>query len=161
MSRSFADLFANQALWIPISAAISVQLYKFFTAWIRSHTFHLHVLFTTGRMPSSHSALVCSLAAVTGMQYGLGSAYFAISAIFALVVMYDARGVRQESGHHARILNRMVREVFSGHPISDEDYRELKELLGHTAGEVLVGALVGIVYAAIAFALLGFPAPPI
>lgn len=160
MSAAFSEFFSNQALWVPISAAIFVQLYKFIKAWIQSHTFDLHVLFTTGGMPSSHSALVSSLAAVTAIQYGLGSTYFAIAAIFALVVMYDARGVRQESGHHARILNRMVREVFSGHPISDEDYRELKELLGHTAGEVLVGALVGILYAILAFAWMGFPPPP-
>jgi acid phosphatase family membrane protein YuiD len=94
-------------------------------------------------MPSSHSALVTSLATATGIQFGFDSPYFAISCVLALIVMYDARGVRQESGQHARILNQIVRELMSGHTISE---RELKELLGHTTIEVFVGALVGIVY---------------
>jgi acid phosphatase family membrane protein YuiD len=94
-------------------------------------------------MPSSHSALVTSLATASGLQFGFGSGYFAIASVLALIVMYDARGVRQESGQHARILNQILRELFSGHAISE---RELKELLGHTTTEVFVGAVVGIVY---------------
>ena len=122
---------------------VGVQIFKFGREWLRKGVLSLHVLFSTGGMPSSHSALVTSLATTTGLQFGFGSGYFAISCVLALIVMYDARGVRQESGQHARILNQIVRELFSGHTISE---RELKELLGHTTTEVFVGALVGIIY---------------
>jgi len=87
--------------------------------------------------------MVVSLATVLGIQYGLDSPYFAIAVILAVIVMYDATGVRQQSGKHARVLNQILRELFSGQPISEE---ELKELLGHTGFEVLIGALVSILY---------------
>jgi acid phosphatase family membrane protein YuiD len=125
---------------------IGVQLFKFLRDWLRNGEFSIPVLFSTGGMPSSHSALVTSLATATGIRFGFGSGYFAIACVLALIVMYDARGVRQESGQHARVINQIVRELFSGHAISD---RELKELLGHTTIEVFVGALVGIIYTVI------------
>jgi acid phosphatase family membrane protein YuiD len=140
---AFAAISSNLTLLIPLSAMIGVQIFKFVREWLRTGEASIAVLFSTGGMPSSHSALVTSLATATGIQYGFGSAYFAISCVLALIVMYDARGVRQESGQHARVINQIVRELFSGHAISD---RELKELLGHTSLEVFVGALVGIIY---------------
>jgi len=94
-------------------------------------------------MPSSHTAMVGSLATALGMQYGLDSPYFAIAAVLAFIVMYDATGVRQQSGKHARILNQIMRELFSGQPVSEE---ELKELLGHTGFEVIIGLLMSILY---------------
>jgi uncharacterized protein len=139
----FTAVSTNITLWIPLSAMILVQVFKFVRHWWANKSLSLHVLFGTGGMPSSHSALVTSLATVTGIQYGFESAYFAISCVLAAIVMYDARGVRQESGQHARVLNQIVRELMSGHAISD---RELKELLGHTTIEVFVGAIVGILY---------------
>ena len=134
---------SNLTLLVPLSAMLGVQLFKFAREWLRKGELSLHVLLSTGGMPSSHSALVTSLATASGLQFGFGSGYFAIASVLALIVMYDARGVRQESGQHARILNQILRELFSGHAISE---RELKELLGHTTTEVFVGAVVGIVY---------------
>ncbi len=154
MAQSLAAFWTNLSLWIPVTAALGVQLYKFFAQWIQDGDFDVHVLISTGGMPSSHSAMVAALAATTGVLYGFGSSFFAISTILALVVMYDARGVRQESGQHARILNQVVRELLAGNPIGEQEYVELKELLGHTAAEVLVGALVGIVYSALVLALV-------
>ena len=139
----YSTLSSNLTLIVPLSAMLGVQLFKFAREWLRKGVLSLPVLFSTGGMPSSHSALVTSLATATGLQFGFGSGYFAISSVLALIVMYDARGVRQESGQHARILNQILRELFSGHAISE---RELKELLGHTTIEVFVGALVGIAY---------------
>jgi acid phosphatase family membrane protein YuiD len=152
MQTALADLWANTSLWIPLSAMAGVQLFKFFWEGIRNRAFDLQVLLRAGGMPSSHSALVTSLATTTGIVHGLNSPSFAISVVLALIVMYDARGVRQESGKQARVLNRIVREFFSGQSITEE---ELKELLGHTAIEVVVGALVGIVYA-LAILAMGF-----
>jgi len=133
----------NPTLLIPISAMVGVQIYKFIYEWARTREPNLPMLFSTGGMPSSHSALVTSLATSVGLSFGFDGPLFATAAVLALIVMYDARGVRQESGQHARIINQMLRELFSGHPIKE---RELKELLGHTTIEVFVGALVGIVY---------------
>jgi uncharacterized protein len=142
----FSGVSVNTTLLVPLSAMFAVQIFKFAREWRRKRVLSVAVLFSTGGMPSSHSALVTSLATATGIQFGFESAYFAIACVLALIVMYDARGVRQESGQHARVLNHIVRELMSGHTISE---RELKELLGHTTMEVFVGALVGIIYTAL------------
>jgi len=136
-------LFSNAALWLPISVALGVQLYKLLADWIQTGQFDFRVFAQAGGMPSSHSAMVCSLATACGYLYGLDSAAFAVSVILAGVVMYDARGVRQESGKQARVLNEILRTFFTGHSITDE---ELKELIGHTTLQVFVGALIGVVY---------------
>ncbi len=138
-----AALGSNIALWIPVSIAFLIQLFKFCWEWTRTGKPDLRILSRAGGMPSSHTALVCSLATVLAIQYGLDSPYFAIAAILAFVVMYDATGVRQQSGKHARILNQILRELFSGQPISEE---ELKELLGHTGFEVIMGLIVSVIY---------------
>lgn len=138
-----APLWSNIALWVPVSIAFLVQLFKVLWEWTRTGKLDLRVFSRSGGMPSSHTALVCSLATVLGIRYGLDSPYFAIAAILAFIVMYDATGVRQQSGKHARILNQILRELFSGQPISEE---ELKELLGHTGFEVIIGLIVSVVY---------------
>jgi uncharacterized protein len=139
-------LWSNTALWIPVTAALFAQVLKPFWLWARLGRFDLRSILSAGGMPSSHSAMVSSLATVMGYQEGLGSPLFAMAIVLALIVMYDARGIRQESGKQARLLNRLVREFFSGQPINEE---ELKELLGHTGAEVLIGAIVGVAYALI------------
>lgn len=139
-------LFSNAALWLPISVALGVQLYKVLTDWIQSGHLDFRVLAQAGGMPSSHSAMVCSLATVCGYLYGLDSAFFAIAVVLAAVVMYDARGVRQESGKQARVLNQIMQTLFTGHPITDD---ELKELIGHTTIQVVVGGIIGITYSLI------------
>jgi uncharacterized protein len=147
-----AALWSNIALWIPVSIAFLIQLFKFLGEWARTGKADLRILSRAGGMPSSHTALVCSLATVLAIQYGLDSPYFAIAAILAFVVMYDATGVRQQSGKHARILNQILRELFSGQPISEE---ELKELLGHTGFEVLMGLIVSVIYTILIMLWLG------
>jgi uncharacterized protein len=136
-------LFSNAALWLPISVAFGVQVYKLLADWIQTGHLSWRILAAPGGMPSSHSAMVTSLATVCGYQYGLDSAAFAIAAVVAMIVMYDARGVRQESGKQARVINQIVQTLFTGHPITDQ---ELKELVGHTTIQVVVGGLIGIVY---------------
>jgi len=150
-----APLWSNVALWVPVSIALLIQLFKVVWEWTRTGKLDLRVLSRSGGMPSSHTALVGSLATVLGMQYGLDSPYFAIAAILAFIVMYDATGVRQQSGKHARILNQILRELFSGQPISEE---ELKELLGHTGFEVIMGLIVSILYTILAMLWLSQPA---
>lgn len=104
-------------------------------------------------MPSSHSSTVCALATAAGMKYGGGSYEFAIAVMLAIIVMYDAMGVRRETGKQGRVLNEML-EIFTnmGNQISAEE--KLKEFVGHTPLQVLMGAILGIIIAL----LVGTPA---
>lgn len=99
----------------------------------------------SGGFPSSHSSSVTALAAACGLKYGFDSAYFAISAVFALVIIYDAFTLRQEAGKHAEILNRVVEDFYRYKKI---ETKHLKELLGHTRFEVFFGFILGIAVAA-------------
>ena len=96
----------------------------------------------SGGMPSSHTALVVGLATAVGKKAGVNSELFAIVVVFTLVVMYDATGVRQAAGKHAKAINRIVRQLRVEHTIDDIS---LKELLGHTQLEVIAGAVLGFV----------------
>jgi acid phosphatase family membrane protein YuiD len=118
------------------------QLSKTILELIQQRKLILSRLVSAGGMPSSHTALVTSLATATGRLTGLGSASFAITVVFAGIVMYDAAGVRRAVSIQARILNQMIDEAFQGHPMAE---KRLRELIGHTPIQVFVGALVGIV----------------
>lgn len=116
--------------------------------------FNAERLVGSGGMPSSHSATVCALATAAGYQYGGGSFQFAITTIFAIVVMYDAIGVRRETGLQAQVINEMM-DFFKtmGQPVSYEE--KLKEFVGHTPMQVLVGAILGILIALLYCNLMG------
>lgn len=106
-----------------------------------------------GGMPSSHSATVCALATATGIRYGGGSFEFAIAIMFAIIVMYDAMGVRRETGIQAKVINEMMEMLTNmGSKMSVED--KLKEFVGHTPLQVLIGAVLGIIIAVIINGLL-------
>ena len=136
-----AALWRNTALWLPILVAVVIQLYKLMAFWGQTRRLDLRVLTQAGGMPSSHSGMVTSLVTAIGYEYGLDSGSFAGAVALAINVMYDARGVRQESGKQARVINQILQTFFSGHPLTEA---ELKELIGHTTLQVLVGGLVGI-----------------
>ena len=137
-----------------ISAAlgwIGAQIIKIFTGMFKERKFSLsYLLFSTGGMPSSHSAVVCALTTASIMQNGWGSGFTAICIILSLVVMMDASGVRYETGKQAKILNKITKEIFSGDP--ELANIGLKELVGHTRFQVFVGAVFGILVAV----LMGF-----
>lgn len=101
-----------------------------------------HFIMASGGMPSSHSAFVCACAAATGMLYGFSSPLFAIAAVIAIVVMYDAANVRKAAGEQAKILNYMMDHWKEMKP--ELFGKELKELLGHSPLQVIMGALLGI-----------------
>jgi acid phosphatase family membrane protein YuiD len=108
---------------------------------VRERRLNLRVLAETGGMPSSHAAIVMGLTSAIGRLNGLTSAPFAIALIFSVVVMYDAQGVRRAAGRQAAVLNRLVDDMFSLRQFKDD---RLRELLGHTPFEVLVGAALGV-----------------
>ena len=140
----FEELFSNKIL---ISAMISwfvAQSLKVVFYYIKHHKFDISKFFSSGSMPSSHSAFVTALVVAVGMVEGVGSTFFAISVVLATVVMYDASGVRRAAGRQARIINQIVLDFYKEKQVKTE---KLKELLGHTPLEVFVGAILGGVIA--------------
>jgi acid phosphatase family membrane protein YuiD len=117
------------------------QVLKVVLTSAQERRLNLRVLAETGGMPSSHAAIVMALTAAVGRLNGLTSAPFAIALIFSIVVMYDAQGVRRAAGRQAAVLNRLVEDLVSLRQFKDD---RLRELLGHTPLEVLVGAALGI-----------------
>lgn len=142
------DLLSNR---IFISAAAGwcvAQVLKTLVHMALTRKFTAERLVGSGGMPSSHSSTVCALACSSAILYGLGSFEFAVCAIVAIVVMYDAMGVRRETGIQAKVINEMI-ELFShmGKNMSTED--RLKEFIGHTPLQVLAGAILGILIACV------------
>ena len=143
----------NRALLVSLSACFIAQAIKLVVDLVINKKLNVRSLVTTGGMPSSHSALVTALATEVGQQTGWESPDFAIATIFAIIVMYDAAGVRQAAGKQARILNQIIDELFQEKPEFNED--RLKELLGHTPFQVIVGLLLGIAISYMATFLYG------
>ena len=141
-AQALAELAANRTLWVPVLIWFTVQLWKVISPLIFRRKLDLRLLWATGGMPSSHSALVVALAISVGINTGFDSPLFAVSAVLAMIVMYDAAGVRQAAGKQAEKINLIVEELLSGHPLNEE---HLRELLGHTPLQVAVGAVVGFV----------------
>ncbi|MDJ1185535.1 divergent PAP2 family protein [Roseofilum casamattae] len=118
------------------------QFLKLVIDLIRHQKLNARALVTTGGMPSSHATLVSALATGIGLTAGWSSPEFAIATTFAIIVMYDAAGVRQAAGKQARILNQIIDELFQEKPEFNED--RLKELLGHTPFQVIMGLFLGV-----------------
>ncbi len=134
-------LLDNRILVATFIAWVIAQLSKTIYELIRYRKLRLSRLVSAGGMPSSHSALVTSLATATGRVAGVESAAFAISLVLAAIVMYDAAGVRRAVSIQARILNQMIDEAFQGKPFAE---KRLRELIGHTPTQVIVGGLLGV-----------------
>ena len=149
--QDFPSILENRVLLVSLAACLIAQGLKAIVELVRNGKINIRSLVSTGGMPSAHSALVGALATGVGLQKGWGSNEFAIACLFAIIVMYDAAGVRQAAGKQARILNQMIDELFQDDGNSFNEVR-LKELLGHTPVQVLVGLALGI---AIAFLFLG------
>ncbi len=139
------DFFGNYVLMSAVLGWCIAQFLKIFTGLFNNRKFNILDMFANGGMPSSHSATVTALCTACAVQGGFGSPYFAISAVLAIIVMNDALGVRYETGEQAKIINRIAKELFSGN--GEEFNTGLKELVGHTPFQVLMGALLGIAIA--------------
>lgn len=137
-------VLSNKVLLIPAAAWCLAQVLKVIIGSARDRRLNLSYLTTMGGMPSSHSALVCALATTVALVNGVGSTLFAISAFLALLVMYDAAGVRQTVSTQSTMLNRILEELFKGHP---EFQQRLREFIGHTKWEIAAGGGLGIVFA--------------
>lgn len=145
----------NYPLWSALIAIGAAQIIKIPIYFLFQRRWNWQMLFSTGGMPSSHSAAVTALATAIGMSNGFHSHLFAISTVLAVIVMYDATGIRRQAGMQAVVLNQLVNDfnqvVQQIKTMTDskrpEPRTQLKELLGHQPTEVLVGAWLGILIA--------------
>ena len=135
-------LLANHALLSALSGWVVAQALKVILTFLTYKRWDFSRMFGSGGMPSSHSAFICALATSIGISRGFQSAEFAIAVALALIVMYDAAGVRRSAGKQAAAINRIIQDMMKrGSGLTQVN---LKELIGHTPFEVLVGALLGI-----------------
>ena len=147
MKEIFIQIGHNKIFMTTLSAWIIAQTVKVTIGVVRQKKFDFRWFVGTGGMPSSHAAGASCLATAVGLEYGFNSVYFALAAAFALVVMFDAQGVRRASGKQARILNKITEDIYWQGRI---DESRLRELIGHTPFEVIVGFLLGVLIAILA-----------
>jgi acid phosphatase family membrane protein YuiD len=141
---NIGTLLQNHVLWTGMAGWFLASMLKIPVDLIREHRWNWALFFTTGGMPSSHSCLVTSTAMAVGLHYGFDTPLFAVAFTLAMVVVYDATGVRRQAGKQAQKINILVEELLKGHPISE---KHLLEAIGHTPLEALGGVLLGLVVA--------------
>lgn len=149
------DLLTNQVLVVPAIAWVLAQMTKTVIVFAQGRGLQPRYLVASGGMPSAHSALVSALATSVAIASGVGSVAFAVSAILALIVMYDATDVRRSVSQQAVVINRIVEEIRRGRPMT-ELRSDLRELVGHSPFQVLVGSLMGIGVACLWFWIVGW-----
>lgn len=136
-------IFHNAVLMTAITGWFVAQSLKALLYTLLNHEFKFERLFGSGGMPSSHAATMLAAVVASVSEYGPGSFQFAISVLLALIVIHDARGVRLEAGRQAEILNKLMRHGDLKELFQDEAY--LKELVGHTPFQVVIGSFIGLV----------------
>ncbi|WP_138420272.1 divergent PAP2 family protein [Aquibacillus sediminis] len=155
------DLFSNFPLWTALFAIVFAQGIKIPIHFIAMKEFKPGLAFSTGGMPSSHSAAVTAVTTGIAIEHGLSSGLFAVSCVFSIIIMFDATGIRRQAGEQAILLNTLVKDfqyfveeakVWSKKG-EYEKKAELKELLGHQPIEVFFGGLTGILLAFVIYPL--------
>jgi len=156
------ELFTNIPLIAALLGIILAQFIKVPITYIVTRKLDWKLMTSTGGMPSSHSAAVTAVTTAVAFETGLGSPLFAVSAIFAVIVMFDASGVRFQAGQQAVIINQMRIDFQTFvnqskdwvHKKEEEKMEELKTLLGHKPSEVFMGAITGIVISVVIYAFI-------
>lgn len=135
-------IYEYRYLIVPFATWFFIQLFKLIYDLVTTKKFNFKRILGAGGMPSSHSAVVVALCTMIGKNYGINSAIFGLSVVFAFVVMYDAAGVRRAAGKQAKLLNKIVQTP----GLSNVEVTErLQEVLGHTPIQVFVGAFIGLI----------------
>lgn len=141
------EFIQNKYIYVPVILWFGIQTFKVITDLVTTRKFDFKRIMGAGGMPSSHSAVVTSIATLMGKYQGVGSPIFALSIVFAFIVMYDACGVRRAAGKQAKLLNKIIETPgLTGMQVSEK----LVEVLGHTPIQVIVGATIGIIAGLIA-----------
>lgn len=141
---NFGDVFQNQALIAGLTAWMLAQIIKIPLDYFRTRKWNWALFFTSGGMPSSHSSLMTATTLAIALYHGFDHPAFALGVAITMIVTYDAAGVRQQAGKHAQRINVLFEELMKGHPVSEND---LREVLGHTPLEVTGGILLGLITA--------------
>ncbi|MCF7877973.1 MAG: divergent PAP2 family protein [Candidatus Omnitrophica bacterium] len=144
MESFWPQIFANKALWITLLSWAIAQGIKIIIGLSQGKKFNFYWILRTGGLPSAHSAAVVALAVALGQELGFQSSIFALSAIFALITMFDAQTWRRSIGVQARILNKIMEDFQEGKKLKE---KRMKELVGHTPVEIFAGGLIGIITA--------------
>ena len=147
------EIFQNQVLIGALLAWSSAQGLKLAIEFGRTRSWDWSLLLRAGGMPSSHSALVTAAAHGIGLASGFDTPIFAMSVALAMIVIYDATGIRRQAGQHAKIINAIIKDFIEGHPARSQE--KLREVLGHSPMEAFIGAVLGIVVAQIVHLLWG------
>jgi len=138
------DIIHNKVLIASIIASILAQILKLPLEYLRNKTWDWSLLFSTGGMPSSHSAIVSAAAVTIGHYVGFDTPLFGLAFAVAVVVIYDATNIRRQAGFHAQQINRIIKESISGKTSPSKEFEELREVLGHSPSEALGGIILGI-----------------
>lgn len=155
------EIFENFPLWAALIAIIFAQTIKVPLHFVATKEFKPGLAFSTGGMPSSHSAAVTAVTTGIGIEHGISSGLFAVACVSAIIIMFDATGIRRQAGEQAILLNMLLKDF--QYFVSEakgwsrkgeyEKQKELKELLGHQPIEVFFGGLTGIILAFLLFPL--------
>lgn len=139
-----SGIFNNPVFFACLIASVMAQLLKLPLEYLRTKRWDWSLIFGTGGMPSSHSAVVTAAAVSVGHYVGFDTPLFGLAFAIASVVVYDATNIRRQAGFHAQQINRIVLEVFQGKVKPAEELEELREVLGHSWAETLGGILLGV-----------------
>lgn len=148
-----SGLFQNSILIGALVAWTIAQVVKVPIEYVKERKINWALLLSPGGMPSSHSALVSAVAHGIGLNEGFGSPLFALAIVLAMIVIYDATGIRRQAGKHAELINAIVLDLAKGRPPEHEKQEQLREVLGHTPMEAFVGTLLGIICAQLTWML--------
>lgn len=148
MEVFFRQVIENRILMVTLAAWAIAQTIKVFLGVVRERKFNFRWFIGTGGMPSSHAAGATALAVTCGFKTGFDSPLFALATVFAMVTMFDAQGVRRETGQQAEILNKILEDIYWKGKVESE---RLKELIGHTPIQVFIGAVIGFLVAFILY----------
>ena len=138
---SVFKIFSNQIIIPALIAWAIAQVVKVLIEYINTRSWNWSLLLQAGGMPSSHSSLIAGMTHSLGLKLGFDSPLFAVGFILSIIVIYDATGIRRQAGIHAEIINKMITDLATGHPLKEE---LLREVLGHTPLEAIAGMLLGI-----------------
>lgn len=144
LTMQITDIVLNRVLIAALIGWAIAQSIKVPIAYVKTRRWNWSLLFRAGGMPSSHTTLVTGLTHAIGLYYGFQTPVFALGFCLCMIVIYDSTGIRRQAGRHASIINKMITDLASGHPLKQE---ELREVLGHTPREALGGVILGIITA--------------
>lgn len=139
-----SGILHNPVIMATLIASLLAQILKLPMCYLETGEWDYSLLISTGGMPSSHTAVVTAAAAGVGHYAGFNTPLFGLAFAIAIVVIYDATNIRRQAGFHAQQINRLIKELFSGDLKPIEDYKELREVLGHSPAEALGGVILGV-----------------